>query len=66
MSAAGNVRRALNYYKDGPVALDGDYTRSDLVQALQDLKFDQATGTQAIILDCDVRDALVRALQQNR
>jgi hypothetical protein len=47
-----------------PDYLDGTMTRSELVTALEDIRFPPHGGTKPIELDADVRDYLLTLLRR--
>jgi hypothetical protein len=54
-NAEARARRAADFYK-GPPRLDGDLTRAEIIEALQDLRFGRgADFVQPIEIDQDVR-----------
>jgi hypothetical protein len=60
------ARQQPDYYETAGVIdeLVGDMNRADLVYALQNLSFDKGKGCTRLIIDREVRDYLLRKIQQ--
>jgi hypothetical protein len=58
-------KNTANYFaKSEPAILDQDYTRNDLIDALQQLRFENDLCLRSITIDSSVRDFLVAALRR--
>ena len=55
---------SYNTQKTPPDFLDGSMTRSELVTALEEIRFPRRGGTKPIELDADVRDYLIGLLRR--
>ncbi len=51
-------------HRTPPDFLDGSMTRSELVAALEDIRFPRHGGTRPVELDADVRDYLLTLLRR--
>jgi hypothetical protein len=61
------IRRAAIDNRPDGWAITGDYTRSEVVEVLAGLRFSRDTGyVEHLLIDSDVRDALVAALLTRR
>ena len=64
LRALETARQALEHRK-GPDRLDGSFTRLELAEILEGLRFDRGHDSiRTIELDSDARDYLVRALRR--
>ena len=61
--ALAKIRLEVSNFDPTILELTGDYTRSQIVRLLLDIRFSKLDGfVRTVVLDRDVRDALVSAL----